>query len=118
MTAAITENTHQPVVDGTAVRCADTGCCHAVFGIIRATEQDNPEAQERAKESFKQRHTVQYEAGNAPDIEVDWQIVATCSVCPDGGDVDTNDGETVICKGCNTTWYIDGTGGTRAEDDQ
>lgn len=111
-TATVT-NLHQPRIDGTAVRCSAPGCYHVTFGYLLPTEKDDPERQESAKENFRRAHTATYEPGRAPDIEVDWRVVATCSVCHDGGDVDTSDSETVECSQCHTTWYIDGTGGER-----
>jgi hypothetical protein len=70
-------------------------------------------------ELFHKSHGGQYDAGRAPDIAVEWEISACCSVCPDGiGDVTTNDSETVTCKDCGTTWAMDGTAGERAEADQ
>lgn len=63
---------------------------------------------------FTRDHASQYEPGRAPNIEVEYVISALCSVCEDGvGDIVDNDGESVRCEVCRTTWYVDGTGGER-----
>lgn len=64
-------------------------------------------------ESMFQKHADQYLPGRAPDIEVEYVVSATCSVCEDGGDVDTNDSDSVVCGDCGTTWSNDGKWGER-----
>lgn len=61
-------------------------------------------------------HLRQHEPGRAVDIEVDWEPSACCSVCPDGiGAIKQNDGESLVCDDCGTTWSLDGTCGERVE---
>lgn len=48
----------------------------------------------------------------ALDVTVEWQLVATCSVCPDGtGDMQVDDEGFIICNTCRTLWCADGTQG-------
>lgn len=107
----MTENLHQPELirddDGVAfsVRCALEDCGASIWA---GRGED-----ERYDKMFRRDHTSQYEPGRAPDIEIEWVVSAMCSVCEGGGDVDQNDGESLICKDCGTTWYMDGTGGER-----
>lgn len=115
MTATVTENLHQPHVVGVAVRCAATGCRVVTYGLIRSELRDDAEEQERAKRMFRASHTDEHEPGKAPSIEVEYRIVADCSVCPDGGDVDSVDHETLQCSKCLTTWDERGNHGERAE---
>lgn len=115
MTTTATENLHQPVIDGSAVRCGKDDCYHAIFGLIHPTIKDDPEEQERGKRMFRTMHTAENEPGRAPSIEVEYRIVASCSVCPDGGDVDMSDSETLECSQCHTTWDEKGQHGERAE---
>jgi hypothetical protein len=61
---------------------------------------------------FQDEHAAQYEPGRAPDIAVDWEIVADCSVCEDGGDIEQED-DGVTCRKCDTRWSIDGRYGER-----
>lgn len=119
MSAATVEhvNTHQPVVDGAAVRCADTDCRHVVYGLLSAATTD-PAARDRAERMYRRVHTAEYEPGKAPSIEVEYVLRARCSVCPDGGDVDQTDSETLECSQCHTTWDESGRYGERAEAEQ
>lgn len=55
-------------------------------------------------------HADQHEPGRALDISVDWELVASCSVCEDGGHV-IHTGEELMCERCCTTWSVDGTMG-------
>lgn len=88
-----------------AVKCSDPG-----HHFIVAS---GPMASEAYYASAFRRHAAQYEEGRAPDIAVDWEVSASCSVCGDGGDVRQEDSESVGCRDCGTSWYIDGTYGTR-----
>lgn len=56
-------------------------------------------------------HGKQHEPGRAPNIEVSWEVDASCSVCDDGGDI-TDSGDGLECLDCGTTWELDGTLGT------
>ena len=62
-------------------------------------------------DGFYADHQDQHRPGRAPDIEVDWEPSATCSVCPDGGDIHQDSSDVLEGRGCGTTWYLDGTGG-------
>lgn len=116
--AAPATNPHQPALteDGHNLRCTAPDCGYALHVYHHPSGNTPPEYWAGLFHSY---HSRQYDPGNAPDIAVDWEISASCSVCPDGiGDVKTNDSETVRCEECGTTWHIDGTGGERAEADQ
>lgn len=103
-----TVNAHQPVTATNRIDCAATDCGYAMHTY------HPPQGSIDWAHHFRQQHTAQYEPGRAPDITVDWEISACCSVCPDGiGKVVTNDSETVMCEECNTYWNIDGTCGER-----
>jgi hypothetical protein len=97
---------HELVMDGNAARCA--GCGHVIFGLAHL-QPGQMEAM------FRNLHGRQYEPGNAPDITVEWELVAQCSVCPDGGSIELVDSEGVRCTECRTTWAIDGSMGEREQ---
>lgn len=59
-------------------------------------------------------HLRQHGEGRALDIEVDWEVSARCSVCPDGGNVRLSD-DSLVCDGCDTTWDLEGKFGERNE---
>lgn len=43
-------------------------------------------------------------------IEVEWELDATCSVCPEGdGQMIVADSETVACETCGSWWDMHGT---------
>ena len=105
------ENQHKPITDGSFLKCAAPDCHYALFTTHNFT----------INEGFWEKqfldHARQYEPGRAPDITVDWEISACCSVCPDRlGDVKVNDSDTVRCDDCGTVWAMDGTLGERDED--
>lgn len=112
-------NPHRPVEDGSFYRCFAAECDYSiyVYPLRRLSAERSAEYWDVVWHST---HARQYEPGNAPDIAVDWEVSACCSVCPDGiGDVVTDsDGDGVECKECGTHWNIDGTLGERAEEDQ
>lgn len=115
-------NQHQPiwhasptVKDMYRVSCTAEGC-HYLSSFV-STVHEEEFVRVRAEVHFS-NHTKQYLPGSAPDIVVDWEISACCSVCEDGiGDIVTEDSESVYCKECGTTWSMDGTDGERKEDD-
>lgn len=57
------------------------------------------------------RHLAQHGPGRALDIEVDWQVLAECSVCEYGGKVEADGEGGLTCEECGTYWDIDGSGG-------
>jgi len=59
-------------------------------------------------------HLAQHDPGRALDIEVDWQPVADCTVCEDGGDINAT-GDGLECDTCGTTWTFEGTNGEITE---
>lgn len=61
-------------------------------------------------------HQKQHHPDRAFDIEVQWNISALCSVCPDGIGKVTLEDEGIACQECGTYWSIDGTGGYRNTD--
>lgn len=107
-------NPHQPITEDRQIRCAAEDCNFAMHRIRTSQAQGVQDI--HLLTLFHYNHADQYSPGRAPDIAVDWTISACCSVCPDGiGDVELNDGESVVCKECNTTWSMDGTHGEREE---
>lgn len=43
------------------------------------------------------------------DIEVEWDMITTCSVCPDDeGQMAVMDSETIACETCGSWWDMDG----------
>lgn len=104
-------NAHEPIFKHSpegvtyAVSCAASDCHY----LLSAGGSDD----ERYRSLFES-HRSQYDPGRAPDIEIEYELVATCSVCADGGDV-KDEGETVACAKCGTNWYRDGSYGERAE---
>lgn len=84
------------------IRCSE--CTYIIFTAVPAR------LVETAGELIDY-HLEQHEPGRALDIEIEWILSASCSVCDDGGDIEQDSTETVICNDCNTTWTIDGTDG-------
>lgn len=92
------------------IQCSE--CNFTQWSSVRTSKVT---AEEYATNSIR-HHLETHEPGRAPDIEVEYEIVAYCSVCEDGlGDVEVVDIETLECAECNTVWYIDGTGGERED---
>lgn len=107
-------NAHQPTKAEHALRCAAPDCGYAMHVYRFPDDKDNTQLW---FDHFKRNHTAQYEPGRAPDITVEWEISALCSVCEDAiGDIEVNDSDGVRCKDCGTTWSMDGTCGDRDED--
>lgn len=64
------------------------------------------------------KHIETHEPGRAPDIDVEYVLSASCSVCEDGiGSVEQVDSETIECQECHTTWSSDGSYGEVAGDE-
>jgi len=113
---AAATNPHQPTVTEKAITCGAPECGYAMH---RHGNPDGTSMDEFLLTLFQRNHSGQYDVGRAPDIAVDWEISALCSVCPDGiGTVVTIDSETIACEECNTHWNLDGTAGERSEGDQ
>jgi len=98
---------------------------HMHYATIRCSECDFVQwssvntvrvtAEEYATNSIM-RHLETHEPGRAPDIDVEYVLSASCSVCEDGiGNVETLDGESIGCADCGTTWSEDGTYGELKE---
>lgn len=66
------------------------------------------------RRGFMQDHIDQHAPGRATDLDVQWHLYAQCTVCDDGEIVD-EDGETLRCKQCDTTWSLNGTFGELAD---
>lgn len=112
----MSSNPHQPITEDRTIRCAAEDCSYAMHRITARPEQEQTRIDDYLLELFRSTHADQYSPGRAPDIAVDWTISALCSVCPDGiGDVELNDGESVTCRECLTTWSMDGTHGELEE---
>lgn len=100
-------------------RC--TGCRHVTFTMTREDTADVI-LQMDANQAHDPR---QHDPDRAPDIEVDFELVADCSICEDGGTIELIDAaESLECSDCKTTWSIDldhsttATDGQRAEPNQ
>jgi hypothetical protein len=107
------QNLHQPASTENRITCAAPDCGYSMHTHSIRMFEGKPDQLATYWESlFDRHHADQYAPGRAPDITVDWEISACCSVCEDGvGKVVTNDSETVTCEECDTTWCIDGTAG-------
>lgn len=120
MTATIeapTTNPHQPNPGpDTFIHCAAPDCEYAQF-THRLPGRNEDQTAAFWTELFRSNHTAQHDPGRAPDITVEWEISASCSVCEDTiGDIVVNDSDSIRCKDCGTTWSIDGSNGERDED--
>jgi hypothetical protein len=115
-TESTATNPHQPQQTENRLTCTAPDCGYAMFTYGLRHFEGQPEKQDTYWRSLFTNHADQFDPGRAPDITVDWEISACCSVCEDKiGHVETNDSESVICKECGTTWHIDGTGGELKE---
>lgn len=111
------QNPHQPVMSDSrrSVTCAAEGCSYIMphHDFEAGTREQNDAT---AAAFFRTYHGNQYEPGRAPDITVEWEISACCSVCEDGiGDIQQEDSETLRCTECGTVWDTHGQGGEREE---
>lgn len=96
-------------------------CSHVTFSVTQDHVPDDV-LEIRANHA----HDVsQHDPGRAPDIQVDFELVADCSVCEfPKGDVQQTDHEVLTCEDCGTTWTLDlgasntGTDGHLAEGDR
>lgn len=99
---------------GVQAKCSE---CGATFHFARAIiNYPTEKLMEDAAPSIGglQDHADQHKPGRALDIYVEYELVAQCSVCEDGGNVRIEDGE-LLCDQCGTTWSTDGTMGERNE---
>lgn len=110
-------NPHQPEHEGGLLKCQAPDCGYwRTFYVPEY--RDYAEWLASACEGFKREHSEQFKPGRAPDISVDWEISACCSVCEDGiGDVVSEDSESLRCKECSTTWSMEGDSGERDDED-
>lgn len=110
-------NPHQPVVAtpyGGGIGCSGCGYYAMTGKLAHLSEEDIA----KFVQNHFREHADQYLPGRAPDITVEYELVASCSVCEDGtGNVVQDDSESVRCDDCGTTWFIDGTQGEREEVD-
>lgn len=91
------------------VACKAPDCPYLMYAGVRTEES--------YAALFKSDHAVQYEPGRAPDIEVDWEPSASCSVCEDSGDVKADpDGDGLVCGDCGTRWDMQGESGEKDEE--
>ena len=51
----------------------------------------------------------------APDIKVSWIVNAMCSVCEDGGNIESIGEYLLQCRDCGTQWNTAGERGEREE---
>lgn len=103
-------NAHQPELNPSSqaprsASCSAPSCHFHVWGGAQT---------EAFYRGLFKDHADQYEPHRAPDIEVDWEISASCSVCEDSGSIRVDDdGESVRCSDCGTTWSMIGEQGER-----
>lgn len=101
----MSKNEHFPVPSGATLVCNAPGCEYVAFvglpAINRGAASDVPFSEYFGH--LWRGHAHQYEPGSAPDISVEWELVATCSVCPEGGDM-SHDGDGVHCETCGAHW--------------
>lgn len=90
----------------TSVRAECSACGYMEFTSIWTEEFDRDR-------SWIAGHLAQHEPGRALDIEVDWELVAYCSICDDGIGNVKHEGDNLLCHECGTSWDLDGTGGER-----
>ena len=64
-------------------------------------------------EQIIRNHLKTHAPWRAPDIEIDWVLQASCSICEDGGNVELEGPDALACSTCGTMWDIDGTCGER-----
>lgn len=90
------------------VECSVPGCRYCAYTWVPATFAND--------ESIIGRHLSQHAPDRALDIEVQWQVLAECSVCDDyEANVEVGGDGGLVCTVCGTTWDIDGKGGYRDE---
>lgn len=63
-------------------------------------------------------HANQFLPDRAPDIQVEYELVANCSVCDDGGDMFQDWEGEIGCRDCGTSWDRNGEHGERHEDEE
>lgn len=89
--------------------CLAEGCSHQIYTGLQADVE--------AKQFRGNRdHQDQHRPDRALDIEVDWIVSACCSVCEDEIGKVEDDGESLVCRECGTTWDRDGSDGYRNEE--
>jgi hypothetical protein len=109
-------NVHQPIAEGHRLVCGAPDCGYAIHTYPIRSLDDADRIATYWASLFKNNHSSQYDPGHAPDIAVEWEISATCSVCPDGGEIQMcEDGDAVCCDECGTHWDMNGNHGTRDE---
>lgn len=92
------------------IKCSE--CSFIQWSSVRTSKVS---AEEYATNSIM-RHLETHEPGRAPDIDVEYVLSASCSVCEDGiGDVVQDSSEMLECRECGTTWSEDGTYGEKTE---
>lgn len=107
-TEAPTTNPHQPEIAAHHWNCTAPECRYQMH-VYPIRAMDPAEHGTYWQGIWDGTHAAQFGPGRAPDIAIEWEISALCSVCPDGiGEVIVNDPESVICKECKTTWDMDG----------
>ena len=110
-------NIHTPRVGDGVLECEAPGCGLAMYVGKHTTDTARAQASPADYLGFVwNNHARQFEPGAAPDITVEWELVASCSVCPEGGDMRHGDDNTVVCDVCGSWWDHDGTGGEADED--
>lgn len=110
----MSKNPHQPVITDNSLQCKASDCCTQMFIGSSAIERGRakyPDSPAAGWDHLWNSHKRQFEDDGAPDIAVEWELVASCSVCPDGGDMESN-GDGVQCQKCFTSWSMDGDYGT------
>ena len=83
--------------------------CHYTVATSRPADVDGFVVGEQIIRDHLETHAP----WRAPDIEIDWVLQASCSICEDGGNVKQECSSVIVCYTCGTRWGIDGTYGER-----
>ena len=83
--------------------------CHYTVATSRPADVDGFVVGEKIIRDHLETHAP----WRAPDIEIDWVLQASCSICEDGGNVKQECSSVILCSTCGTRWGIDGTYGER-----
>ena len=108
----MTANPHQPKRVDNTLRCSAPDCYFFLTSPVAAWF-DDAQMYARAENKFRVLHAAQYDPDREPDIEVSYELVADCSICEDGGEVETTSTDTIECAKCGTVWDADGENGER-----
>lgn len=106
-------NDHELIIGDGELSCAAKGCDWIVYVGSASTDAARGSLNSQLYfDRIAREHSSQFDEGAAPNIEIEYELSAGCSVCPDKiGDVVCESGETIMCRECGTTWDMEGTMG-------